>query len=136
MCVLSTYTILDDIHCSWTLLRFFAIHPSDFEEKYHITIEQFAESQNTDNNYLVKKLAGLGPNDEATRFDLRNAMITIKKRFIVGLMDEMEESVRRFNVVMGVDTEEEGESRDCMNHFFQRDEGQIKHNENTHPKVS
>ena len=99
-----------------------------------IDVLQFAKKRNTDNNYMVKKLAGLGVNATATEEDLRMAMRTINKRFIVGLMDQMEESVHRFNIAMGINESDE-ENQQCMNHFFHDSVGAKRHNSNSHPKV-
>mmetsp|Transcript_29523 Transcript_29523/g.62210 ORF Transcript_29523/g.62210 Transcript_29523/m.62210 type:complete len:121 (-) Transcript_29523:242-604(-) len=111
-----------------------------WEEQYRpqwkrLDILEFAEKRNTDNNYIVKKLAGLGANDEATEADLRVAMRTIQRRFIVGLMDQMEESIHRFNTVMGINEEVE-ENRLCMDRFFNGSNGATRHNANSHLKVS
>lgn len=88
---------------------------------------------------MVKKLAGLGVNDTATNADLQVAMRTIKKRFIVGLTDQMEESVHRFNVVMGINNDEDLEdvtNRQCIEHFVHYSVAAKKHSENPkHHKV-
>ena len=84
---------------------------------------------------MVKKLAGLGVNDTATEEDLRMSMRTIRTRFIVGLMDQMEESVHRFNIVMGINESDEV-NQQCMNHFFHDSVGAKRHNSNSHLKVS
>ena len=82
---------------------------------------------------MVKKLAGKKANEEATEEDLRFAMRTIKQRFIVGLTNEMEESINRFNVVMGIN-DSHWRHRTCMKHFFGN--GEEKSNSNEHPEVS
>lgn len=84
---------------------------------------------------MVKKLAGLALEDTATEDDLRMAMRTIRKRFIVGLMHEMEESIHRFNVVLGID-ETVPENQECMDHFFHHSLGAKRHNSHEHPHVS
>merc|ERR1712232_724701 len=95
---------------------------------------EFAKNKNTDNNYMVKTLAGLKSTDDATEADLRLAMRTIKKRFVVGLLDDLEESVRRFNLVAGIDGSDK-ENRKCMNHFLHNSVGARRHNSDSHPKV-
>lgn len=62
---------------------------------------EWVQTQNSDNNHMVKKLAGKVQRDTATVDDLIIAKETIRSRFIVGLMHEMEESIERFNIVMG-----------------------------------
>lgn len=86
-------------------------------------------------NLQVKKMAGVGVNGTVTELDLRVAMRTVKRRFIVGLMDRMEESVHRFNVVLKVNELEE-ENKQCMHHFFHNPLGAKKYHSNSHPAVS
>lgn len=100
-----------------------------------MSIEQFAEKNSSDNNHMVKKLAGLGVDDRATEEDLRMAMRTLRKRFVVGLTDRMEESIHRFNVVMTIDEMEE-DNRRCLDNFFHPDLGAKKINSYEHPVVS
>lgn len=100
----------------------------------NIPLETFAEKVNTDNNHMVKKMAGVGVNGTVTELDLRVAMRTVKRRFIVGLMDRMEESVHRFNVVLKVNELEE-ENKQCMHHFFHNPLGAKKYHSNSHPAV-
>lgn len=85
---------------------------------------------------MVKKMAGLGWNETATEDDLRVAMRTIKKRFVVGLTDQMEESILRFNIIMGIDVVAGEENRKCMDIFFHHPIGHTKHSSNDHPTVS
>ena len=96
-------------------------------------IQYWAENLNRDNNQMVKTLAGRGKDDVVTEADLSIAVRTIKLRFIVGLMNEMEESVHRFNVFMGIDESEES-IRVCMDQFFGH--GEKKENSNSHTEVS
>lgn len=110
-----------------------------WEEQYRpqwkdITVLEFAKNRCKDNDYMVKKLAGLGVNDTAAEEDLRVAMRTIKKRFVVGLLDRMEESIRRFNVVLGIDEGDE-ENRRCMNHLLHDSVGARRYRSASHPKV-
>ena len=93
---------------------------------------EWAQTQNFDNNHMVKKLAGKKQVDSPTASDLELAKRTVQTRFIVGLMNEFEESIHRFNTVMGVDESEEKVQK-CMNRFFVKD---TKTNSNPHPKVS
>ena len=64
-------------------------------------ILDWAKSCNMDNDFMVKKLAGKVQRMKATRKDLSLAKETIRSRFVVGLMEEMEESIQRFNTVIG-----------------------------------
>ncbi|KAL7530297.1 hypothetical protein ACHAXR_004585, partial [Thalassiosira sp. AJA248-18] len=85
-----------------------------------LTLEQWAMEGNKDNNHMVKRLAGLGVNATAKEADLHTAMRTLEERFIVGLFDHMEESVHRFNTVMGIDESHERQ-KSCMDHYFGHD---------------
>mmetsp|Transcript_27484 Transcript_27484/g.58388 ORF Transcript_27484/g.58388 Transcript_27484/m.58388 type:complete len:129 (-) Transcript_27484:264-650(-) len=81
---------------------------------------------------MVKTLAGRAKTDVVTEVDFSVAARTIKGKFIVGLMDQMEESVHRFNVFMGIDEAVEI-NKECMDHFFGH--GVKRENANSHPKV-
>lgn len=95
----------------------------------------WVNNENSDNNHMVKKLAGKVQKNTATEDDLILAMNTIRERFVVGLMHEMEESIRRFSRVIGID-ESEGLSRSCMYQYFGQKDGETKKmNSHSHPKV-
>ena len=81
---------------------------------------------------MVKQLAGKKQLNTATEEDLAMAMHTIKARIVVGLMNRMEESVARFNVVMGVDFSGVKE-KSCWDKYFGH--GIRKSNSNSHPKI-
>ena len=91
----------------------------------NISLEEYAKKRQTNHNQIVKTLAGLRPEDQASEEDLQLAKRTIRKRFIVGLChDEMvEESVHRFNAVLGID-EADTDNRKCMDHFFHDSESE------------
>ena len=79
---------------------------------------------------MVKHLVGKA---RVTEEDLQIATRTVKQRFVIGLMNQMEESIHRFNIVMGID-ESDKENKKCMDQFFGH--GVVKKNSNPHPKVS
>jgi len=101
--------------------------------------------------FIVKKIVGKKLGETADIGDLVTAKEIIRRRFIVGLMNDMEESIRRFNVVLGVDyTGERGQQ--CMGQYFGSndkkevpanangaDDGKSKAandmNSNPHPKI-
>ena len=87
---------------------------------------------NEEENHIVKSLSGLGVNDLVSEIDYLVAVRTVRKRCFVGLMNQMEESVHRFNIIMGID-ESEKINRQCMDKFFGH--GELKSNANPHPKV-
>ena len=85
----------------------------------------WAQRENSDNNHHVKRLAGKVQRDTATEEDLILAMNTVRERIIVGLMDDMKESFRRFRKVVGIKGSEMA-SPWCYG---------VKSNSNSHPKV-
>ena len=87
---------------------------------------------NNEENHIVKSLSGLGANDVVSESNYRVAERTVRKRCFVGLMNQMEESIHRFNFVMGIDESTEI-NRECMDKFFGHRE--LKSNANPHPKV-
>lgn len=120
--------------------KFFYLQKATWEKEYrpewkNIDILEFARTRNPENNYMVKKLAGKTPKETATREDFQIAMRTIRSRFVVGLMDQMEESVHRFNVVMGVNEVDE-DNQKCMDHFLHHSIGAKKHASDSHRKVA
>ena len=126
-------------HASYSLLMYL-LQPifRDWERTYQpnwkkLSVKQWASKVNNDNNFMVKKLAGKKMNAQVSELDLDIAMRTIKERFYVGIMGEMEESIKRFNIVMGID-ETEGTTIKCMEEYFGH--GVEKKNSNSHPKVS
>lgn len=116
--------------------KFYYLQIADWERTYQpswkkLSVKQWAKVNN-DNNFMVKKLAGKTMNAQVSDLDLDLAMRTIKERFYVGIMGEMEESIRRFNIVMGIDETEET-TKKCMEEYFGH--GVEKKNSNSHPKV-
>ena len=96
-------------------------------------ILEWVQNHNSDKNLLVKELAAKTHGD-TTEEDLKLAKETLKKRFVVGLMNEMEESIHRFNNVMGIDEEDNAKNTKCMKSYFGT--RVRKENSNAHPKVS
>ena len=96
----------------------------------NISLEEWAKKRQSNHNQIVKTLTGLQTEDEATaEEDFQMAKRTLRKRFIVGLYDEMEESVHRFNAVLGID-EADTDNRKCMDNYFQDSEDdEDKHSE-------
>lgn len=100
-----------------------------------MTVYDWALNINKDNNAYTKKLAGKLQRDMATEEDLKVAKRTIKYYFIVGVMNQMEESVKRFNIVFGIN---DTTADKCMESYFKpKESGEVKkRNSNPHPKVS
>mmetsp|Transcript_37099 Transcript_37099/g.77673 ORF Transcript_37099/g.77673 Transcript_37099/m.77673 type:complete len:368 (+) Transcript_37099:44-1147(+) len=114
--------------------KFYYVQEADWEKSYHPEYKQlsllgYAKSDiASDRNIMVQKLSG---KVHVTRGDLRDAMETVQRRFFVGLTNQMEESIRRFNVVIGIDQSDE-EIKKCMD----QNVGNNKRvNSNPHPMV-
>ncbi|KAL7482813.1 hypothetical protein ACHAW6_008472 [Cyclotella cf. meneghiniana] len=118
--------------------KFYYMQTAKWERSYNsklkeLTLLEWATHINTDNNFFLTKLSGKKPSELRGK-DLREAMKTLRRRFVVGLTDEMEESVRRFNRVMGID-EKSDKREKCMKLYF-GDDAQKKMNAHSHPTVS
>jgi len=117
--------------------KFYYLQVADWERTYrpdwkNWTVADWAKRGNKDNNSFVKKLAGKRMNGKVSEVDLELAMRTLRQRFIIGRLDRMEESIRRFNVVLGIDESASNVTK-CMDKFFGQDAE--KKNANSHPKV-
>lgn len=135
---------------------FYYLQTATWEKTYRpewkdMSIIEWANLPNAEEDYMVHKLVGKTFGEKVDETDLIIAKELVRQRFIVGLMDEMEESVRRFNIVLGVDESKE-RSQQCMKEFgfgpkeenivsaTESDSGEKSHatdkkNSNKHPKV-
>jgi len=135
---------------------FYYLQTATWEKTYRpewkdMSIIEWANLPNAEEDYMVHKLVGKSFGEKVDETDLIVAKELVRQRFIVGLMDEMEESVRRFNIVLGVDESKE-RSQQCMKEFgfgpkeennisaVESDGGEKsnatdKKNSNKHPKV-
>jgi hypothetical protein len=118
--------------------KFYYLQVATWEKTYRpdwkdMDILEWARTQNGDNNSLIKKLAGYSQTHPLTAVELELAKTTLRERFIIGRMDQFEESIHRFNTIMGID-ENEKRIRFCMDRFFSKDDR--KTNSNPHPRVS
>ncbi|KAL7525938.1 hypothetical protein ACHAXR_004378 [Thalassiosira sp. AJA248-18] len=102
--------------------KFYYLQTATWERTYrpewvNMDIVEWATHHNQDENFLVKKIVGKKLADVADIGDLVVAKEIIRRRFIVGLMLDMEESIRRFNIVLGLDNiGEQGQL--CMKQYF------------------
>mmetsp|Transcript_6785 Transcript_6785/g.10684 ORF Transcript_6785/g.10684 Transcript_6785/m.10684 type:complete len:168 (-) Transcript_6785:386-889(-) len=99
-----------------------------------MTILDWVHNHNSDNNHMVKKLAGKVQLMPADGMDLMRAKKTVWQRMIVGVMEEMEESVYRFNTVLGINAKTEKKYNKCMKQFF-GGSGKGNINSHSHPKI-
>ena len=125
--------------------RLFSV--STWEKTYspqwkNLTLKEWSTNiqTNNDNNHVTKKLAGLRAKDTATEADLRLVQRVIRHYFVVGLTNRMEESIERFNTVLGIN-EDHYRYKTCMSHFSNKNNSTKsaaasagKENYNPHPK--
>lgn len=83
-----------------------------------MSVLEWAALPNSETDYMVHKLVNKPYSEKVTETDLIIAKELVRQRFVVGLMNEMEESVRRFNIALGVDTENNERNKQCMKEFF------------------
>jgi hypothetical protein len=133
---------------------FYYLQSATWERTYRpewadMTVLEWAALPNAEEDYMVHKLVNKSFGEKVTETDLIIAKELVRQRFVVGLMTEMEESVRRFNIALGVDVEEP-RNKECMQEFFgekESDEKEVSEgektlantdnkNSNKHPKVS
>jgi len=130
--------------------KFYYLQKATWEPTYNtrwanMPIERWALTDRGENNWMVRKLIGKGPRDELNTQDLDIAMELVRNKFVVGLMGEMEESVHRFNLMLGID-QSNPKNQECINQFtnkgdthsFRNKEQIVKKNEwnsYSHPEV-
>eukprot|EP01082_Thalassiosira_pseudonana_P004995 g4567.t1 g4567 contig15:1304446-1306118(+) len=103
--------------------KFYYLQTATWENTYRpewkdLSVTEWATEHNSDENFMVKKILGKKLNDKVGLGDLIVAKEIVKNRFFVGLMNDMAESIRRFNIVLGVDTETNEKNKQCMRDFF------------------
>lgn len=100
---------------------FYYLQSATWERTYRpewadMSVIEWANQEHQEEDYMVHKLTGKKFGDAVDETDLIIAKELVRQRFIVGLMGEMKESVRRFNIVLGVDEHSE-RSQQCMEEF-------------------
>lgn len=100
---------------------FYYLQTATWERTYRpewadMSVIEWANLEHAEEDYMVHKLVGKKFGEPADETDLIIAKELVRQRFIVGLMNEMKESVRRFNIVLGVDDKSE-RSQKCMEEF-------------------
>jgi len=117
--------------------EFYYLQMATWEPTYNpelaaMTLDQYAHSPYIERNWvtrmLVNKLGG-----EIYENDLNLAKEIIRRKCLVGLVRDMDESVRRFDLYFGFDDDDTGEKRRCWQDIL--DDGKTS-NRNDHPKVS
>mmetsp|Transcript_27594 Transcript_27594/g.49726 ORF Transcript_27594/g.49726 Transcript_27594/m.49726 type:complete len:371 (+) Transcript_27594:181-1293(+) len=135
--------------------KFYYLQTATWERTFRpewvgMSIVEWATHHNLDENFLVKKIVGKKLAEAVDIGDLVVAKEIVHRRFIVGMMNDMEESIRRFNVFLGLDYSDE-KGKLCREQYFGStdkkevtadagtEEGKTKaadnKNSNPHPKV-
>lgn len=101
--------------------KFYYLQKATWEPTYNkvwakMSFKEWASRDRGDNNWMVRKLIGKGPRDQLNVQDLDLAMELVRAKFVVGLMGKMEESVHRFNLMLGIDPSTP-ENQECINQF-------------------
>lgn len=97
-------------------------------------MEWIEKAELKDDNLIVRKLVDKSFTEPIDETDLMLAKAILRRRVVVGLMKEMEESVKRFNIVLGIDDSLESNQK-CMNEYFGKSKDSGVKNSNKHPKV-
>mmetsp|Transcript_13745 Transcript_13745/g.29873 ORF Transcript_13745/g.29873 Transcript_13745/m.29873 type:complete len:370 (-) Transcript_13745:146-1255(-) len=102
--------------------KFYYLQTATWERTYRpewagMEIVEWATHHNLDENFVVKKILGKKLSEPVDIGDLVLAKEIVRRRFIVGLMNDMEESIRRFNIILGLSyADEKGQS--CREEYF------------------
>ncbi len=120
--------------------KFYYLQTATWERTYkpewkEMSIVDWAELPSEDENFMVRKLSGKRFNEPVNEMDLILAKEFLRQRVVVGLMGEMTESFRRFNIAMNVDVHEERNNRCIEEYFGNKDKDSGVKNSNKHPKV-
>ncbi|KAL7438257.1 hypothetical protein ACHAXH_009488, partial [Discostella pseudostelligera] len=107
--------------------KFYYLQTATWENGYkphwqEKSLLSWAGKINRDNEHLVRALSGKHAGDTVTQLDLHRAKETARQYIFVGLTDHMEESIRRFNAIMGIHDADAVVNEDgtmvCMDEFF------------------
>jgi len=101
--------------------KFFYLQKATWEPTYNerwaqMSLEEWASRDRGDNNWMVRNLIGKGMRDALNTEDLDLAKEIVRTKFVVGIMDRFEESVHRFNILLGVD-ESDPKNQQCIEEF-------------------
>ncbi|KAL7482956.1 hypothetical protein ACHAW6_008606 [Cyclotella cf. meneghiniana] len=102
--------------------KFYYLQTATWENTYRpewkdLTLLEWAKDHNADENHMVKKILGKKLNDPVDIGDLIVAKEIVRHKFIVGKMNDMEESIKRFNIVLGIKNSAV-KTRQCLSEYF------------------
>ena len=103
--------------------KFFYLRKATWEATYNkhwqkMSLTLWSTKDRGENNWMVRNLVNKGMNEELSPADLKLAMEMVRQKFAIGLLDRYEESIRRFNILLGVDTTLP-RNRQCIQEFSQ-----------------
>jgi len=102
--------------------------PTYNPELKNMPIEEFAKSNLSEENWVVRSLVGKLDGGEVSTEDLKVAKDIVRRKVIVGLTSDMETTVKRFSDFFGWDLRDAKKS--CLERTVYRGE-----NKNVHPQV-
>ena len=126
--------------------KFFYLQKATWEPTYNerwaeMTLDEWASRERGENNWMVRQLIAKGPGEPLTTNDLEQAKEIIRTKFVVGLMDQFENSVHRFNILMGVNESDE-RNHQCIDEYTSSDKSasidpkfKNTHNSYEHPDI-
>jgi len=102
--------------------KFYYLQKATWEPTYNtrwaeMSLEEWASRDRGDNNWMVRNLIGKSDSHDLTYDDLEIAKGIIRNKFVVGLMEQFEESVHRFNLLLGID-ESDPQNQQCVEQFL------------------
>ncbi len=105
---------------------FYYLQKATWEPTYNpayqsMSLADYARQTGGENNYMVRKLVGKNYFSAIEESDLEIAKKIVKEKMIVGIMDEFEESIHRFNAIMGVD-ENKPENQECFEKYAAKEQ--------------
>lgn len=122
--------------------KFYYLQTATWENTYRpewkdLTLLEWAKDHNVDENHMVKKILGKKLIDKVDMMDLIVAKEIVRHKFFVGKMDDMEESLKRFNTVLGVKSWDE-KTRQCFKEYFGKEEvvASVEENEEDRRKAT
>lgn len=101
--------------------KFYYLQKATWEPTYNkrwatMSLEEWSKQDRGDNNWMVRNLIGKSSKLELTMDDYELAKEIVRTKFVVGLMDKFEESVHRFNILLGID-ESDYKNQACIEEF-------------------
>lgn len=79
----------------------------------HLSVDNWATHHTGEANWMVRQLVGKVQDEAVDIKDLELAKDVVRSKVIVGLLDKHQESLHRFNVLLGVD-ESDAKVKQCM----------------------